>query len=148
MAATAPQQPTQPPLIPTLYALLPPASLEQVQSRISLLSLYAEPHAVHDKVYLNSASVLPNQKRVLRLRSVVSDGAGRSAPSAEVEPTHMSLTYISHPLSGREYEGLSVRAVVDVDVGGLSLREDVEDFVQTLGFEYVHSRPARHITLY
>lgn len=140
MAAPAPQQPTQPPLIPTLYALLPPDSLEQVQSRISLLSLHAEPHAVHDKIYLNSASVLPNQKRILRLRSVVNDGLaarrvgkGVSAPGAE--PKQMSLTYISHPLSGREYEGMSVRAVVDVDVDGLKLREDVEDFVQTLGFE-------------
>jgi hypothetical protein len=148
MAAPAPQQPTQPPLIPTLYALLPPSSLEQVRSRISLLSLYAEPHAIHDKIYLNTASVLPNQKRILRLRTVVKDGLVRNSrgpaggdggrdtgADADAEPTQMSLTYISHPLSGREYEGMSVRAVVDVDVGGSSQREDVEDFVQTMGFE-------------
>lgn len=46
----------------------------------------------------------------------------------------MSLAYVSQALSGREYSDISVKAVVELDIGGLSRIEDVEDFIKTLGF--------------
>jgi len=53
----------------------------------------------------------------------------------EPEDTEISLAYLSQPLSGREYEEVSMRSIVEVDVAGGSTEEDIEDFITTLGCE-------------
>jgi hypothetical protein len=164
-AHSAPQQPIQPPLLPTIYSLLPPSLLPQTQARISLLALHAEPHAYRDKVYVNAAPVLPGQKRTLRLRKTLtalsrgnrqvkagneeirgsSDEMSAGGEAGEggkgSEGGEISLAFLSQPLSGREYEEVSMRSVVEVDVAGASLEEDIEDFITTLGCEYVFPVP-------
>ena len=146
-AHSAPQQPVQPPLLPTIYSLLPPSLLPQIQARISLLALHAEPYAFSDKVYVNAASVLPGQKRTLRLRKTLNaarpdegkaEDRGKEEDGEDDEERlgeEISLAYLSQPLSGREYEEVSMRSVVEVDVAGGSLEEDIEDFITTLGCE-------------
>lgn len=155
----APQPQTQPPLLPTLLALLPVTSLPRAQANISLLSIHAEKWEVSDKIYISLESVLPSQRRTLRLRiststssstlplnstsSASGDLKGKTKQGEENKSAFtrgresISLAYVSQPLSGKEYSEINVRGVVEVDMGGLSLLEDVEDFLRTMGFSYV-----------
>lgn len=54
---------------------------------------------------------------------------------SESSQQDISLAYLSQPLSGREYEEVSMRSIVEVDVAGGSTEEDIEDFITTLGCE-------------
>ena len=115
------QTTTQPPLLPSLYALIPPSQLPTTQSKISLLSIHANRFMYKDKIYKNREPVLPEQ-RFLRIRN---------HPSSTKE--EIELVYTSSTL--REYDSVNVKAVIGVEVASLSLMEDVEDFVRVLGFE-------------
>jgi hypothetical protein len=132
-ASSAPQQPTQPPLLPTLSALLPLASLASTTSTISLLSIHSEPYTHHDVVYLNTQPVLPGQHRFLRLRASGSKG-GSKPPSSSSSSSALSLAYLSARLREYEDDDVSVKAIVEVDLAGQSGKDDVQDFVKTLGF--------------
>ena len=55
------------------------------------------------------------------------------------EEWEYELVYLSSPLSAREYSEMSVRACVSLNVVGLSTRAELEDFVKTLGFQWVLS---------
>ncbi|KAK1922584.1 hypothetical protein DB88DRAFT_541702 [Papiliotrema laurentii] len=137
-ASSAPQQPTQPPLLPTLSALLPLASLASTTSTISLLSIHSEPYTHHDVVYLNTQPVLPGQHRFLRLRASGSKGGSKPPSSSSSSSSALSLAYLSARLREYEDDDVSVKAIVEVDLAGQSGKDDVQDFVKTLGFVYSH----------
>ena len=45
-----------------------------------------------------------------------------------------TLTYLSQPLTSREYIEMSVRACVGLEIQGMSGRKEIETFIETLGF--------------
>jgi hypothetical protein len=70
-------------------------------------------------------------------------GKGRaeseSVAQGEADRWEYKLSYLSSPLSGREYAEMNVRACIALDIVGMSSREDIEDFIETLGFRWVVS---------
>jgi hypothetical protein len=71
------------------------------------------------------------------LRIARPPSGSRKGKEKETPAEAFSLAYVSLPHSGREYQDVSVRAVVEMDIGGLSKLEDVDDFIRTLGFRSV-----------
>lgn len=132
-------------LLPSLYALLPADQLDLMLSRLSLLALHAEGYQVRDDVYLATHPVIPGQNRTLRLRARrrrrrrVSIGNPRWSGVVEnadrPEGWAYSLAWVSPPLSGREHSEMRTQAYVGLDVAGMSQREDIESFVEALGFK-------------
>ncbi|KAK4684493.1 hypothetical protein P7C73_g5680, partial [Tremellales sp. Uapishka_1] len=118
---------TQTPLLPTLYSLLPSTSHPSLLAQLSLLAIHSAPYSILDTLYTALAPVIANQQRTLRLRHDI-------LPS----PTY-HLTYLSKPLSSREYAEMSVQACVGVDIEGLSAEDEIDEFIETLGFKQTHS---------
>jgi len=134
---------SQTPLLPTLYSLLPPTSHLQTTARLSLQSLHVEPFIIHDTIYTSTHPVVPGQCRSLRLRARrrrrPSSSKPRKGEKTEGGEWEYGLTYLSQPLSAREYSEMSVRACVGVGVAGMSTRAEVEEFVEDLGFRCLGS---------
>ena len=55
--------------------------------------------------------------------------------SRQFETERYSLAYVSQPLSGREYAEMNVRAVLGMDVAGMSSKEEVWEFIEGLGLK-------------
>lgn len=154
---------SQPQLLPSLYALLPPSSRALLVARLSLQSLHIEPYHIIESTYIAESTVIPNQPRSLRLQALrrgkrsstgvegwdngkgsgQGKGKGRaeseSVAQGEADRWEYKLSYLSSPLSGREYAEMNVRACIALDIVGMSSREDIEDFIETLGFRWVVS---------
>lgn len=45
------------------------------------------------------------------------------------------MTWVSNPLNGREYQDMMVRAQTGLETMGMSSREEIEEFIQTMGFK-------------
>lgn len=130
-------------LVPSLFALLPAENLELYVARISLQCLHTEPYHIRDDYYAATNPVIPNQTRVLRLRARKLKKR-RPAPqprwpavetSVPQETWEYSMTWVSNPLNGREYQDMMVRAQNGLEAMGMSSREEIEEFVQTMGFK-------------
>lgn len=153
---------SQPQLLPSLYALVPPSSRALLVARLSLQSLHIEPYHIVESTYIAESTVMPNQPRSLRLQALRrggrpsgveawewdkgkgtgrGKGKGKSRANSEYdeqgEGWEYKLSYLSSPLSGREYAEMNVRACITLDIVGMTAREEIEDFVETLGFRWV-----------
>lgn len=134
-------------LLPQIFALLPADQLDLMLARLSLMALHVENFNVRDDMYLATNAVIANQGRALRLRARRRrKGRGALAPpprwagsvdslADRVDGWDYSLTWLSLPLSAREYAEMRVQAVINLEVEGMSSRPEIEDFVQTLGFK-------------
>lgn len=130
-------------LLPSLYALLPAEQLELMLARLSLLSIHVEPYHVRDGVYVNTHPVIPGQHRTLRLRGrkrrrrharPTARWAGGMDDGEVVDTWEHSVAWMSVPLQGREYADMHVQACIALEIAGKSGKEDIEEFVETLGF--------------
>lgn len=138
---------TQAQLLPQLFALLPPDQLDLMLARLSLMALHVEGFHIRDDIFLATNAVIPGQGRALRLRARRRrKRAGSTAPPLRwagamdlskelVDGWDYSLSWISSPLSAREYAEMRVQAVINLEVEGMSTRDEIEDFVQALGFK-------------
>lgn len=132
---------SQPPLLPSLYALLPLAAHPALLSQLSLIALHCSTTHYADTHFVSLKPVQAGQIRTLRLRSTRSDGPKSTEKFLENGPRKgkgkeretFELAYISNALSGREYREFDVRATVVMDIQGMSGLEEVEEFVQMLG---------------
>ena len=50
-----------------------------------------------------------------------------------------SVAYVSQPLSGREYAEMSVKAVLGLDILGMSTKVQIQEFLDGLGLTWVSS---------
>ncbi|WVQ81103.1 hypothetical protein IAT38_003225 [Cryptococcus sp. DSM 104549] len=144
-------QPT--PLEPTLYSLLLPSSRPALIAHLSLLAIHAEPLRIEDRIYRTINGVVPGQLRNLRLRSwwvgaVAGGSSGKDKGKGKVKEEEVegkegqwvrTLSYVSAPLRSAEYSEASVRAVLGVEVQGMSSLEEIEAFIDTLGFRHSHT---------
>jgi hypothetical protein len=156
---------SQPQLLPSLYALLPPSSHALLVARLSLQSIHIEPYHMIESTYIAESTVIPNQPRSLRLQALRRGGfpsgvegvwdkgkgtaqaKGKGKGKSRAEPEYASdelgeaweykLSYLSSPLSGREYAEMNVRACMALDIVGMTARAEIEDFIETLGFRWV-----------
>ncbi|BEJ16241.1 hypothetical protein CspHIS471_0508460 [Cutaneotrichosporon sp. HIS471] len=134
-------------LLPSLYALLPADQLELMLARLSNAAINVEPYHIRDGVYSNMHPVIPGQHRTLRLRGRKrrrrrTRGTPRWAGGLEeqvVDRWEYSLAWMSPPLQGREYADMRVQACIALEVAGLSTRDEIEEYIEGLGFEHVHS---------
>lgn len=130
------------PLEPTLYSLLPPPLHTSILSHLSLLAIHAEPLHLIERIYTTTNPVLPGQTRNLRFRSlrvagtVQNKGKGKGKEKDDGEWVH-TLAYVSSRLRSAEYAEAAVRAVMSVEVQDMSSPQDIEGFVEALGFRYV-----------
>lgn len=132
-------------LLPSLFALLPVEQLDLMLSRLSLLAMHVEGYHIRDDVFLATHPVIPGQNRTLRLRarrrrgrrgSVIQPRWSGSIENVDrPEGWDYSLAWVSPPLSGREHSEMRTQAVVGLDVVGMSSRDEIEAFVQGLGFK-------------
>jgi hypothetical protein len=130
-------------LLPSLYALLPAEQLELMLARLSNAALHVEPYHVRDGVYVNTHPVIPGQHRTLRLRGRKrrrrrTRGTPRWAGGLEdeaVDRWEYSLAWMSPPLQGREYADMHVQACIALEVAGLSARDEIEEYVEGMGFK-------------
>jgi hypothetical protein len=124
-------------LMPSLYALLPPESQPRLVAHLSLISLHSEPYFIRDDIYTTSQPILPGQYRAIRLRATpsrTSRGTIKGKERAENESWDYSLTYLSKALNGREYQETGVQACLGYEAVGSNSREQVEEFIELLGF--------------
>lgn len=132
---------SQPPLLPSLYALLPPSAHLALLSQLSLLALHCSTTHQTDTHFVSLKPVQAGQVRTLRLRTTRSNGSKSAGETLDNGPGKskgkaretFELAYISNALSGREYREFDVRATVAMDIQGLSGQEEVEEFVKMLG---------------
>lgn len=140
-------QQTQPQqlVLPTIYALLPPAAHAAFISQISLLAIHAAPYTVRDDIYNPTNTVLP-QPRTLRLRAkrrASADSPGsRKGKEREVvvddeddENWDYDLNYVSGLMNASEYRGMEVRSYIGVDVLAEKSRDGIEDFLEAMDFK-------------
>lgn len=135
----------QPLLLPSLYALLPSSSYQTITSHLSLQAIHVEPFSISESTYLPTSSVIPGQIRPLRLQATLkpssrhsSDDKGKGRAVDDGPEWEYGLAYISAPLQGREYSEMSVRGFLGVEVSSKSGRKEIEDWVEALGYRYVH----------
>ncbi|OWZ39512.1 hypothetical protein C356_04125 [Cryptococcus neoformans c45] len=132
------------PLEPTLYSVLPPSLHTSILSHLSLLAIHAEPLHLIERIYTTTNPVLPGQTRNLRFRSlrvagtVRNKGKGKGKEKDDGEWVH-TLAYVSSRLRSAEYAEAAVRAVMSVEVQDMSSPQEIEGFVEALGFRHSHS---------
>lgn len=130
------------PLEPTLYSVLPPSLHTSILSHLSLLAIHAEPLHLIERIYTTTNPVLPGQTRNLRFHSlrvagtVRNKGKGKGKEKDDGEWVH-TLAYVSSRLRSAEYAEAAVRAVMSVEVQDMSSPQEIEGFVEALGFRYV-----------
>lgn len=133
-------------LLPSLYALLPAEQLELMLARLSLHAVHVEPYHIRDGVYVNTHPVIPGQHRTLRLRGrkrrrrrarATARWAGGFDEGEAGEAWDYAVAWVSPPLTGREYADMRVQAYIALEVAGKSSKDDIEDFVETMGFRCV-----------
>ncbi|WVQ93110.1 hypothetical protein IAU59_000174 [Kwoniella sp. CBS 9459] len=146
------------PLEPSLYALLPPALLPSLLAHLSLLSIHIDQLHEVNRVYNTANPVIQGQLRNLLFRSTstsTSTSTSKRTPSSVFAEARRgaearkktekrwknSLAYTSAPLRGAEYADACVRAVIALDIpaGVDESVDELEDFVNALGFEFSHS---------
>lgn len=132
------------PLEPTLYSLLPPSLHTSIISHLSLLAIHAEPLHLVERIYTTTNPVLPGQTRNLRFRSVRAAGPMRDKGKGKEKEKEKddgqwvhTLAYVSSRLQSAEYSEAAVRAVMSVEVQDMSSPQEIEEFVEALGFRYV-----------
>lgn len=137
------QQPQQL-VVPTLYALLPPASYNRLISQLSLLAIHVSPHTVRDDIYNPINTVLP-QQRTLRLRAKrrYADSPG-SSKGKEKEIVHnedenwdYDINYVSGLMNASEYREMEVRSYIGLDVVAGKSRGEIEAFLEVMDFKSV-----------
>ncbi|WVQ73650.1 hypothetical protein IAR50_003230 [Cryptococcus sp. DSM 104548] len=134
------------PLEPTLYAILPPVLHRPILAHLSLQAIHAEAYHVVDRLYTTTNPVLPGQLRNLRFRSqwiggkqAQGTGKGKETDGEGDEKWVHTLAYISAPLRSAEYSEASVRALLAVEVQDESTTEEIEQFIDVLGFRHTHT---------
>ncbi|ADV23108.1 Hypothetical Protein CGB_F5520W [Cryptococcus gattii WM276] len=134
------------PLEPTLYSLLPPSLHTSIISHLSLLAIHAEPLHLVERIYTTTNPVLPGQTRNLRFRSVRAAGPMRDKGKGKEKEKEKddgqwvhTLAYVSSRLQSAEYSEAAVRAVMSVEVQDMSSPQEIEEFVEALGFRHSHS---------
>ncbi|WVO22474.1 uncharacterized protein IAS62_003804 [Cryptococcus decagattii] len=138
------------PLEPTLYSLLPPSLHTSIISHLSLLAIHAEPLHLVERIYTTTNPVLPGQTRNLRFRSVRAAGPIRDKGKGKEKEKERekekddgqwvhTLAYVSSRLQSAEYSEAAVRAVMSVEVQDMSSPQEIEEFVEALGFRHSHS---------
>ncbi|WWD21376.1 hypothetical protein CI109_105861 [Kwoniella shandongensis] len=141
-----------PTLFPTLYSLLPPSLHPTLLSHLSLLSIHAEQYYIIDRIYTTTNPVVSGQLRNLRFRSrrrksttktdnnqSNSDGAvGKEGKETAGEWLY-TLEYVSAPLRSAEYSEASVRAIIGIEIKGMSGKDEVEEFITAMGFQHSHT---------
>ncbi|TYJ52048.1 hypothetical protein B9479_007349 [Cryptococcus floricola] len=134
------------PLEPTLYAILPPALHRPILAHLSLQAIHAEAYHIVDRMYTTANPVLPGQLRSLRFRSqlvggqgVQGKGKGKEVEGQGEERWVHTLAYISAPLRGAEYSEAAVRALLAIEVQDESTAEEIEQFIDVLGFRHTHT---------
>ena len=142
---TTPPMSNQSTLEPSLYALLPSSSRPQFLARLSLRSLHVQPHLVRDDIYHTAHPLIAGQHRCIRLRSTRKphtqtlsqrdEGAKYKGKEREDGAWYRELAYVWSELTGREYVGMSLMAIVALVVVGMSSREEIEGFIKALGYE-------------
>ncbi|WRT69171.1 uncharacterized protein IL334_006155 [Kwoniella shivajii] len=149
-------------LEPTLYTLLPPSFHSSFSSHLSLQSIHAESFHIVDRIYTTSNPVIQGQLRNLRFRSRLlhvssncsqldfkrtGKGKGKGKEEEQVSIGKEggkgfwihNLSYVSAPLRGQEYSQTSTRAVIGIDILSMEDEDDIEDFINSLGFDHSHS---------
>lgn len=137
--------PPQQLILPTIYALLPPASYASFISQLSLLAIHAAPYTVRDDIYHPTNTVLP-QPRTLRLRakrrpSTESSGSRKGKEKEVVfdeeddENWDYDLNYVSGLMNASEYRDMEVRSYIGVDVLAEKSREGIESFLEAMDFK-------------
>ncbi|KIR52117.1 hypothetical protein I315_05409 [Cryptococcus gattii Ru294] len=134
------------PLEPTLYSLLPPSLHTSIISHLSLLAIHAEPLHLVERIYTTTNPVLPGQTRNLRFRFVRAAGPMRDKGKGKEKEKEKddgqwvhTLAYVSSRLQSAEYSEAAVRAVMSVEVQDMSSPQEIEEFVEALGFRHSHS---------
>ncbi|KIY33903.1 hypothetical protein I305_03793 [Cryptococcus gattii E566] len=134
------------PLEPTLYSLLPPSLHTSIISHLSLLAIHGEPLHLVERIYTTTNPVLPGQTRNLRFRSVRAAGPMRDKGKGKEKEKEKddgqwvhTLAYVSSRLQSAEYSEAAVRAVMSVEVQDMSSPQEIEEFVEALGFRHSHS---------
>ncbi|KIR63948.1 hypothetical protein I314_02730 [Cryptococcus bacillisporus CA1873] len=138
------------PLELTLYSLLPPSLHTSIISHLSLLAIHAEPLLLVERIYTTTNPVLPGQTRNLRFRSVrvagpmgdKGKGKGKEKEKEKEKDDGQwvhTLAYVSSRLQSAEYSEAAVRAVMSVEVQDMSSPQEIEEFVEALGFRHSHS---------
>lgn len=136
------------PLELALYSLLPPSLHTSIISHLSLLAIHAEPLLLVERIYTTTNPVLPGQTRNLRFRSVrvagpmgdKGKGKGKEKEKEKEKDDGQwvhTLAYVSSRLQSAEYSEAAVRAVMSVEVQDMSSPQEIEEFVEALGFRYV-----------
>lgn len=138
------QQPQQL-IVPTIYALLPPASYNRFISQLSLQALHAAPYTVRDDLYNPTNTVLP-QPRTLRLRARRRSADSPSSVKGkekevvvhnEDEEWDYDVNYVSGLMNASEYRDMEVRSFVGLDILGDKSRSDIEGFLEAMDFRRV-----------
>lgn len=135
------QQPQQL-VLPTIYALLPPASYTRLISQLSLLAIHAAPYTVRDDLYNPTNTVLP-QSRTLRLRAkrrfggspISSKGKEKEVVLDEKEQWSYDINYVSALMNASEYRDMEVRSYIGLDVLADGSREGIESFLEAMDFK-------------
>ncbi|XAO24942.1 hypothetical protein I312_103751 [Cryptococcus bacillisporus CA1280] len=138
------------PLELTLYSLLPPSLHTSIISHLSLLAIHAEPLLLVERIYTTTNPVLPGQTRNLRFRSVrvagpmgdKGKGKGKEKEKEKEKDDGQwvhTLAYVSSRLQSAEYSEAAVRAAMSVEVQDMSSPQEIEEFVEALGFRHSHS---------
>lgn len=130
-------------VLPSLFALLPAAQLELMLSRLSLMAIHVESQTTRDDIYHSTHSVIPHDVRPLRLRArrrrprptptITGRWPGNIDQDEAGVAWDYSLAWVSNPLSGKENSSMRVQAQVELDVAGLSTREEIDDFIVAMG---------------
>lgn len=147
----AQQQPQQL-VVPTVYALLPPASYNRLISQLSLLAIHVAPYTVRDDIYNPANTVLP-QSRTLRLRAKrryadspgSSKGKEKEVVHAEDDCWDYDINYVSGLMNASEYRDMEVRSYIGLDVVASKSRGEIEAFLEAMDFKYVLSSRARSV---
>ncbi|ORX39139.1 hypothetical protein BD324DRAFT_312530 [Kockovaella imperatae] len=148
----------QAPLMPSLYAILSPSFHQTLVSQLSLMAIHSEPYHIQDDMFISTLgqgstertlrfrtqtesppNVTPRQSRINGEIEMNGDLKGKGKGKALDEFPKYSLAYVSPALSGREYGEMNVRAVLGMDVTGMSDRDEIWDFVECLGLRHSHS---------
>ncbi|WWC91096.1 uncharacterized protein L201_006037 [Kwoniella dendrophila CBS 6074] len=138
-------------LEPTLYTILPESLHSKFVSHLSLNSIHIEELEYIDRIYVNSNPIIQGQLRNLRFRSrklklssatssssKKNKNKGRTKENVNDQWIH-TLSYISSPLKSQEYSQATTRAVIGLNNLSLENTDDIQDFVESLGFEHSHT---------